>query len=140
MTTNLDTRWKQRFDSFSRAFETLKGAVELSKERELSDLERQGLIQAFEFTHELCWKTMKDFLESKGNSQIYGSKDTIKEAFSYGLIKQGELWMRMIESRNLSTHTYNVNIAESIVIAIIEDYYGLFADFQNTMNHLSKTK
>ncbi|BDU51400.1 hypothetical protein HLVA_19690 [Haliovirga abyssi] len=82
---NKDIRWIQRFSNFKRAFEQLKDAVELTKKRELSNLEKQGLIQAFEYTHELSWKVLKDFLESKGNQNIYGSRDAVKEAFKFNL-------------------------------------------------------
>ena len=61
--SQIDIRWKQRFDNFNNAFHQLHLAVELSKTRQLTDLERQGLIQSFEFTHELAWKVLKDYLE-----------------------------------------------------------------------------
>ncbi len=93
-------RWIQRFNHFSKAFAQLKEAVELSKQRELSKLEEQGLIQAFEYTHELAWKVLRDFLEERGVQKIYGSKDATREAFKAGLIENGEVWMKMIESRN----------------------------------------
>ena len=67
-----DIRWIQRLSNYAKALKRLKDAVELEKERPLSNLEKQGLIQAFEFTHELAWKTLKDLLEHRGNSEIYG--------------------------------------------------------------------
>jgi len=134
-----DIRWIQRFSNYKKALNTLKSAVNLSYERELSDLEKQGTIQGFEFTHELCWKTMKDFISEKGNEKIYGSKDTIREAFSLGLISSGEDWMKMIESRNQSSHTYNSEVADDIVESIITVYINLFKDFENTMDkHLKE--
>jgi len=73
-------RWQQRFSNYQKAFTQLKSAVELSHQRELSLLERQGVVQAFEYTHELAWKTMKDFLEYRGSTeQIYGSKDATRQ-------------------------------------------------------------
>ena len=66
MLQNPDVRWRQRFQSFRKAFTQLKAAADLAKQRKLSELEQQGLIQAFEFTHELAWNTLKDFLESRG--------------------------------------------------------------------------
>src|SRR5208283_6167014 len=101
-----DIRWIQRFDNFKRAFARLAEAAALAKQRNLSELEQQGLIQAFEFTHELAWNTLKDFLESRGNAKIFGSKDATRAAFTAGLIADGAAWMEMIESRNKSTHTY----------------------------------
>lgn len=86
-----DIRWIQRLDSYTMALSFLRSAVALAKERELPELEQQGLIQAFEFTHELAWNLLKDFLEDRGTVGIYGSRDTTREAFKRGLIKNGEV-------------------------------------------------
>lgn len=124
-----DIRWAQRFDNFKRAFVRLSDASELAHARELSDLERQGLIQAFEFTHELAWNTMKDFLTSRG-SKLYGSKDTTRAAFSAELIEDGDVWMQMIEHRNESSHTYNDEVAGRIMQAVQSLYVPAFESFQ----------
>jgi len=126
----VDTRWQQRFENFRRALLQLHKAVALSEERPLSDLERQGLIQAFEFTHELSWKTLKDFLTARGVAELYGSKDTTREAFSQGLIRDGELWMAMIRHRNLSTHTYDESTIQQILSAVTQGYIHAFTDLQ----------
>jgi nucleotidyltransferase substrate binding protein (TIGR01987 family) len=123
---NQDIRWIQRFVSFTKAFEQLENAVCLSKERPLSKLEEQGLIQAFEYTHELAWKTLKDFLEDKGNNSLYGSKDVTRAAFKLGLIENGDAWMDMIKSRNQTSHTYNEQNAVEIVNDILNYYYQNF--------------
>ena len=123
---NKDIRWMQRFDNYTKALVQLEAAVVLSKERKLSNLEKQGLIQAFEYTHELAWKTIKDFLNDRGNNEIFGSKDASREAFKYGLIEAGEIWMEMIKSRNNTSHTYNEETANEITEAIINDYYNEF--------------
>lgn len=123
---NLDIRWKQRFNSFIKAFGQLERAVNLSNERALTELEEQGMIQAFEYTHELAWKMLKDFLEEKGNSELFGSKDTTRLAFKLELINDGEVWMDMIKSRNLTSHTYNEDTAKSIVTDIRERYFDQF--------------
>src|SRR5256885_16748890 len=94
-----DIRWIQRFNHFNKALSQLSEAAALAKERPLSKLEQQGLIQAFEFTHELAWNTLKDFLESRGTTDLYGSRDATREAFAKGLIDDGEAWMAMIQSR-----------------------------------------
>ena len=109
-----DTRWKQRFDNFTRALQTLTEAIELAHQRHLSKLEKQGLIQSFEFTHELGWKVLKDYLEDRGVSGLIGSKDATRSAFQNGLIEDGQAWMDMIKARNLTSHTYNQDVAESI--------------------------
>lgn len=121
-----DIRWIQRYHHFAQAFEQLENAVELSSQRPLTELEEQGMIQAFEYTHELAWNVLKDFLEEQGLRDLYGSKDSTREAFKRGLIENGEIWMDMIKSRVLSSHTYNSEIAQKIVRAIVENYYAEF--------------
>jgi len=121
-----DIRWQQRFSNYQKALSQLTAAVELSTQRELSDLEKQGLIQAFEYTHELAWKTLKDFFAFQGQTEIYGSRDATRTAFRLGLIEDGEGWMDMIKNRNRTSHTYNKETAEEIILAIINNYAELF--------------
>lgn len=129
-------RWIQRLSNYSKALVRLKDAVALGKERPLSDLEKQGLIQVFEFTHELAWKTLKDLLENRGNSEIYGSKDASRMAFQLGLIKNGEAWMDMIKSRNLTSHTYDEKTAEKIVSAVHGQYIHEFIKLEERLTKL----
>lgn len=124
--SDLDIRWRQRFANYQKALLQLQSAVELSNQRSLSPLEKQGVIQAFEFTHELAWNLLKDFLQDQGNPNIKGSKDATREAFKVELIQDGEQWMAMIQSRKVSSHTYDERTAEQLVNAIIYDYYPLF--------------
>jgi len=133
---DMDVRWKQRFSNFNKALIQLEDAVILSQQRELTQLEKQGIIQAFEFTHELAWNVLKDFLEDQGNQNIRGSKDATRAAFKVSLITEGELWMAMIQSRNISSHTYDEETAESIVIAIINDYFPQFKALKSEMDNL----
>lgn len=134
---NQDIRWQQRFASYRKALAQLADAVELSRQRALSRLEKQGVIQAFEFTHELAWNVLKDFLQDQGNTDIKGSKDATRAAFKVALIADGEQWMAMIQSRNLSTHTYDEHTAELLVKAIVETYFPQFQLLQAEMeNHL----
>ena len=121
-----DVRWKQRFNNYLRALRTLTEAVELAEERQLSNLEEQGMVQGFEFTHELAWNVLKDYLEEKGVAGIIGSKDATREAFKNGLIEDGEAWMEMIKARNLSSHTYNPETAEEIVESVLTCFYPAF--------------
>ena len=112
-----DIRWIQRFDNFKRAYARLSAAAALAKQRKLSELEEQGLVQAFEFTHELAWNTLKDFLTLRGTStKLYGSRDATREAFAAGLIENGAAWMKMIEHRNETTHTYNEAVAAAAIV------------------------
>ena len=134
-----DIRWIQRFDNFKRAFAQLAQAAALAKQRKLSELEKQGLIQAFECTHELAWNTMKDFLEARGTKEkIYGSRDATREAFAAGMIENGEAWMKMIAHRNETSHTYNEEIAEAIAEAILTRYVTEFEGFQRSFLELER--
>lgn len=127
MNEPLDTRWKQRFQNFTKALARLGDAVELATERALSELEKQGLIQAFEFTHELAWKTLKDFMVYQGvEPPIIGSRDATRLAFENQLIRNSEAWMEMIQSRNETSHTYNEETADEIADLIIKSYYSEF--------------
>jgi nucleotidyltransferase substrate binding protein (TIGR01987 family) len=135
--TTQDIRWIQRLNHFAQALSQLQSAVELARQRPLSKLEEQGLIQSFEYTHELAWNTLKDFLESRGVHNLYGSKDATREAFKTGLIENGEAWMDMIKSRNLTTHTYNETVAAQIASAILDLY---FAEFDALRNKLGRMK
>ncbi len=133
-----DIRWKQRFSNFQRAFVQLADAVALSKERPLSKLEQQGLIQAFEFTQELAWQVMKDYFEyQQGATTITGSRDAIREAFRMGLIEDGDGWMDTIKSRNRSSHTYDENTANALGETISTRYLTLFSAFSDTMQTLA---
>lgn len=137
---NDDIRWKQRFSNYRKAFISLEKAVRLSRERELSDLEEQGLIQSFEYTHELAWNVMKDYFEYQGNTEITGSRDAIREAFNKGLIDNGDDWMDTIKSRNRASHTYNIETANEISNKIKNKYLELFLIFEEKMKQLSQNR
>ena len=126
-------RWQQRLMNYEKALSQLESAVRLAKERSLSELETQGLIQAFEFTHELAWNVMKDYFFYQGNSSITGSRDAVREAFQKGLIVDGEGWMEMLMSRNQTSHTYNICVANEIAEKIISQYAILFDAFLHRM-------
>lgn len=129
-----DVRWKQRFQNYCKAFAVFESAVETAKSRALSELEKQGLIQSFEFTQELSWKTLKDFLEYKGaDSEIVGSKDAVRKAFAAGIIENGDVWMDMIASRNVSSHTYNNETADEILEKCLNVYYDAFKSLKNRL-------
>lgn len=119
---NQDSRWIQRFQNYCQAQGRLSAAVALSRHRALSDLEEQGLIQAFQFTHELAWNVLKDYLEAQGFVELIGSKNATRLAFKNGLLEDGEAWMDMIKARNLTSHTYQSKIAADIVKGIIERF------------------
>lgn len=141
-----DIRWEQRFANFNKALNKLVQAVDYIKDNFYQDGEfdeamfeqgediiMEGLIQRFEYTHELAWNVMKDFLKERGNIEIYGSKDATREAFSIGLIEQGKTWMEMIQSRNKTSHTYNEDTAQEIFTMILEEYYPAIIAFRENM-------
>jgi nucleotidyltransferase substrate binding protein (TIGR01987 family) len=136
MTNNQDIRWRQRFSNYEKALGQLRAIVELCRRRGLSDVERQGLIKAFEFTYELSWNVMKDFFEYQGNPRINGSRDAFREAFKRELILDGEGWMDMIVSRNKSAHTYHEETAREIEEKVITHYFDLFDAFAVRMREL----
>lgn len=124
--TTADLRWLQRFDNFQRALLVLERGVRQAQLRELNELEEQGLIQGFEFTHELAWNLLKDYLQHQGIAAIVGSRDATRLAFQNNLIADGETWMEMIRSRNQSSHTYNLDQARAIARAVIEAFFPAF--------------
>ena len=120
---NKDIRWQQRFANYEKALAQLQKFVDKG---ELSKLEEQGLVKAFEYTYELAWNTLKDFLEYQGQSDLYGSRDTIRKGFAAELIEDGEGWMDMLASRNKTSHTYNEETADEICRAVLNRYHPLF--------------
>jgi nucleotidyltransferase substrate binding protein (TIGR01987 family) len=119
-------RWQYRYDNFQRAFLLLREAITLSETRELSALEKEGLIQRFEYTWELAWKTLKDFLEAEGIIlETVTPAATLKAAFAARIIHDGELWMKALDARNLMSHTYNLKTFEKIATAIRKEYLPL---------------
>jgi nucleotidyltransferase substrate binding protein (TIGR01987 family) len=133
MNTAQDIRWIQRLNNYQRALAQLRKFI---VKGELNELEEQGLIHAFEYTHELAWNTLKDFLQSRGNTAIYGSKDATREAFRVGLLEEGETWMDMILSRNKTSHTYNEDTAKEIVNDIQTRYYPSFEQLREELERL----
>lgn len=90
------------------------------------------------YTHELAWNTLKDFLESKGVEPLYGSEDSTREAYRLGLIEDGDIWMEMIKSRNLTSHTYNGEIAEAIASAICHHYHAAYRKLLDRLDPLTR--
>ncbi|NBP98199.1 MAG: nucleotidyltransferase [Synechococcaceae bacterium WBA_2_066] len=130
-----DIRWQQRFSNFQLALSQLETFFEPP---ELNEREQQGLIKAFEYTFELAWNSLRDLLRSRGNENLLGSRDTLREAFRLGLIANGEAWMLMIQDRNLTSHTYNRSTADAISLNIIGTYMNCFVDLRSTLLQLAK--
>lgn len=130
-------RWEQRLDSYHKALARLADIVGASKKRALNEFERDGLVQRFEFTHELSWKLMKAYAEYQGFDGIGDSRDATRKAFEMSLISDGQSWMDMIKSRNETSHNYDGSMADDVVDSIINRFYPLLADFYQKMNSLS---
>ncbi len=116
---NPNIRWKQRFHNLTKAFLFLERAT---KQTSFNELEAAGLVQSFEFTFELTWKTLKDYLSEQA-FVVLSPRDTIKQAFQSGYLKDGHIWMEMLEQRNLLTHTYNEEQAKAATKLICETYF-----------------
>jgi len=129
-----DIRWIQRFYSYKKALSTLERSVLAAQERNLNEMEEQGLVQSFEFTFELSWKLLKDYFESKGFKDFHGSRDSFRLAFQENLITDGEVWMEMIDSRNRSSHTYDENIAKEIISLVLSKYFDKLKDLEKKMH------
>jgi nucleotidyltransferase substrate binding protein (TIGR01987 family) len=135
--SDLDIRWKQRFVNYNKALAQLTKFIE---QLSLNELEEQGLIHAFEYTFELAWNLIKDYYFYQGETEIQGSRDAFRIAFSRNLIQDGESWMKMIESRSRTSHTYNEETAREIADAIRNKYFDMFIDLQETFTNLNDGK
>nr|WP_286674363.1 nucleotidyltransferase substrate binding protein [Clostridium sp. ZBS15] len=116
---NEDIRWKQRLSNFKKAAIQL---TEFIEKGELNKFEVQGLIQCFEYTFELAWKTMKDYLELEG-FEVKSPRSTIQTAFQTQLITNGHIWIDALQKRNLMAHTYDESVAEQAEELIRKQYY-----------------
>jgi hypothetical protein len=127
-----DIRWKQRFQNYGKALMLLEEAVDANRAAD-RELIKAGIIQYFEFTHELAWKVMKDFLEYEGMTGIVGSRSATREAFNKGLIEEGQAWMDMLETRNITVHAYDPLIITEAFEQIVNINVGLLRKFHQTM-------
>ena len=119
---NPDVRRKQRFQNFDRAFVLLREALAGGASK-LSVLEKEGVIQRFEYSFELAWKTVKDYLEQSGVvlSQIT-ARQVLKEAYAAKILTDGQVWIDMLDHRNLLSHTYDFSVFAKAVDAIAARY------------------
>jgi nucleotidyltransferase substrate binding protein (TIGR01987 family) len=144
MSTKQDIRWLQRFSNFQKALAKLSKAVEIIEQKmdfdeEVDELLEEGLIQRFEYTHELAWKVMKDYLEYQGITDIRGSRDAIRQALKVDIINDAR-WMESIEDRNQTSHNYSDDTVARIYENIIMKYFPLFCHFEEKMTKISKMK
>lgn len=144
MTNNQDIRWIQRFNNFDKALTRLLDAAKIvstesSNEEGLDELLKEGLIQRFEYTHELSWKLMKDYEEYQGYTDIQGSRDAIRKALQMGIIDDA-IWMNTISSRNLTSHCYDEEEFNSVFNQIVNSYIPIFVKFREKMNNIKATE
>lgn len=124
-------------DNFRKALNQLEKGV---KQDHYSELEVEGLIQRFEYTFELAWKTLQDYFDYLGYEGVKGPKGVLEKAYEDELIRNGEKWVEMLDDRRLSTHTYNEEQAKSIFDAIREDYYPLLKQLHQTLETIRSGK
>jgi len=130
----MDVRWIQRFNNYRKALARLGEAIELSRERTLSDLEQQGMIQAFEFTYDLAWKTLQDILRERERPGCNGGPGVIiRQALEDGYVNNEEHWMALKKSRELTSHAYDEVMAAEIAHLIVIRYHGLFIQLETRL-------
>lgn len=122
---NNELRWKQRFQNFENAFNTLTRIISRYDSQPEDEVVQMAMVQAFEFSYELAWNCMKDYLENEGFFEITNPKQTIRTAFQSKLIQDAEAWMLAIKKRNLASHTYNQILLEETVSYIKNEFYPL---------------
>ena len=126
-----DVRWIQRFSNFDRAYTVLARHI---NNPELNEIEMAGIIQFFEMAFELAWKVMKDYLENQGYD-VKGPRDAIKLSFKIGMIQDGELWLKALEERNLSVHTYDEVLAKNMINNIKIHYFPMLSKMYETFQN-----
>lgn len=124
-----DIRWKQRFQNYEKAFARLSRAIEVVKATPDDDLLQSGLVQTYEYTFELAWKTLKDYLEMEG-FLLRSPRETIRQGFQSGYITNAEDWLQALSDRNLTVHIYDDEVIARVLKDIFERYY-LLQDFYN---------
>lgn len=129
--SNQDIRWKQRFQNYEKAFKRLVRAIEVVKATSDDDLLQSGLVQTYEYTFELAWKTLKDYLELEG-FLLRSPRETIRQGFQSGYITNAEDWLQALADRNLTTHIYDDAVITRVLKDIFERYFFILQDFYQT--------
>jgi len=129
-----DTRWKLRFEHYKKAYVSLLKSDEALKSEPDNDFIKDSLIQRYEYTIELAWKTMKDYLEEQGFIDVSSPKKVIRKAFAEGLIEDAPGWMAALNGQNITSHAYDETKANAIVKDISEHYTLIFRDLFEQMN------
>lgn len=136
MIEDKDIRWMQRYNSYSKALRKLLEVVESGRApSDLSELEKEGVVQRFEYTFELAWKTLQDLLIYRGYEIIPGPNNVLKKSFEDGLINNHDGWRKMAKARNITTHTYNEGDASEIVKRIYAHYAPLLKELDTNLQN-----
>jgi len=146
---SMEIRWQQRLSNYGKAMDKLSEGVNWVHEQSgslpegiihsepfLDDIIKEGIIQRFEYTHEIAWNVMKDFLQYSGIDNVTGSRDAIRSAHMNGLLRNGEVWMDMIRSRNQTSHTYHEETVDEVFWNIVRDYHPEFVAFKDQMEEM----
>ena len=135
---NKRPKWYERLNTFKKAIARMAEVVELSRQRPLNQFECDSLIKRFEFSYEMAWKLMMSYEKENGVTELVGSKDVVRRAFSMSLIDNGEVWMEMIDDRNKTTHLYDEEMATDVIDEIIHTYYPVLLELQKKMEDIAK--
>ncbi|MGE4295341.1 MAG: nucleotidyltransferase substrate binding protein [Campylobacterales bacterium] len=130
----MENRWKQRFASYKKALAALESGIASTQTPTM--LEKDGVIQRFEFTFELAWKTLQDYLTNQGYLDIGGPRNTLRQAFADGILENGDEWMAILEDRNLMTHTYDEATSERVFERILQTYLPLLQQLSQRLGQL----
>jgi nucleotidyltransferase substrate binding protein (TIGR01987 family) len=129
---NTDIRWKQRFQNFEKAIHYLEHGASI----EQTDLiQKARIIQFFEMSYKLAWKTIKDYMEAQGFTDINSPRSAIKKAYEVGLIVNGREWLEMINARNQTAHVYDEDQAKEIDHLIRRKFLPLFVELSETLKN-----
>ncbi len=136
---NTEARWIQRLNTYCKALARLKEVVDEYHKRDLTALEKDGMIQRFEYTQELAWKVLKNYLEYQGETEkMTGSRDVIRQAVASGLITNADPWFEMLESRNTTSHVYDEDTETNVIDKILTTFYPILNELQTTMEKRRK--
>lgn len=127
-------RWKQRLETYRKALNRLQEVIELENTRPLSALEKDGMIQRFEYTQELAWKVLKNYIEFQGGEHLMDSRNTIRQAFAMGIIFNPDPWFDMLESRNEILEVYDEEIEDKLINKIIQNYFPILKDLNSNIS------
>ena len=129
MMESKDIRWKQRFDNFEKAYLSLVKNQEALESEPDNDFIQDSLIQRYEYTLELAWKTMKDYLENEGFMDVTSPKKAVRKAFQERIIQDGSAWIAALDDRNKTSHAYDEQMAKDVIQSITEQHIPIFRDF-----------